>query len=226
MDRISLNLPLRTSQAAANAFSLIELLVVIAIIALLTAFALPAFNSIGQARGVSEAAYQVAAAVEMARSEAITRQTYVWLGFQNQTNSGNIDLRIGMVYSKDGTTTNTTAANLQPIGRAVLIQRVGLVNPSALQVGTNLSGVPSVLTNSSGATFSLGQTGFTNTTVTATPAGEFLLNSLSTTAVPTNGFDSQIAIGLRQFRGTTAGVDNDVAIVIDGSVGIPITYRK
>jgi len=230
MDRINLKLPIRTSQAAANAFSLIELLVVIAIIALLTAFALPAFNSIGQARGVSEAAYQVAAAVEMARSEAITRQTYVWLGLQNQTNSGNQDLRIGMVYSKDGTT-STTAANLQPIGRAVLIQRAGLVDPSVLQVsglpsGTVLSGLPSILANSTGATFSIGQAGFTSTTVTVTPAGEFLLNSPATASATTTGFDPKIAIGLRQFRGTTASVDNDVAIIIDGSVGIPTIYRK
>lgn len=215
-----------TASRLAAGFSLIELLVVVAIIGLLAAFAIPAFNSIGQARGVSEAAYQVAAAVEMARNEAIARQTYVWLGLQNQTTSGNLNLRIGMVFSKDGTTTNTTAANLQPIGRAVLIQRAGLVAPSALQVGTNLSGLPSVLANSSGATFSIGQAGFTNTTVTVTPAGEFLLNSLATATVPTNGFDPQIAIGLRQFRGTTAATNNDVAIVIDGSVGIPITYRK
>jgi len=206
-------------------FSLVELLVVIAIIGLLTAFALPAFSSIGQARGVSEAAYQVSAAIELARSEAIARQTYVWLGFQNQVNFGNQDLRLGMVYSKNGTTT-TAATNLEPLGRATLIQRAGIVNHNGLDVGTNLGSLPSVSGNGAGATFSIAQTGFTNTTITLTPAGEVLLDSLSTNTVPTNGFVPRIAIGLQQFRGTTAATNNDVVVVIDGSVGIPTIYRK
>lgn len=204
---------------------MIELLVVVAIVGLLAALSIPAFTSIGQARGVSEAAYQVAAAIEFARNEAISRQTFAWVGFQDQTNSGSRDLWVGMVYSKDGSTTNMAAANLQPMGRAFMIQRVGLVDTATLQVGTNLSSCASVYTNS-GAAFTVGQRAFAGRTVTVTPAGEFMLASLSGAIVPTNGFDPKIAIGLRGFRGTTPVSDNDVAVVIDGSVGIPTIYRK
>lgn len=204
---------------------MIELLIVVALIALLAALVLPAFTSIGQARGVSEGAFQVAAAIEFARSQAISRQTFAWVGFQDQTNSGSHDLWVGMVYSKDGSTTNMAASNLQPMARAYRIQRVGLVDAAGLEVGTNLSSFANVFTNS-GATFTVGQTAFTGRTVTVTPAGEFMLASLSGASVPTNGFDPNIVIGLRGFRGTSPVLDNDVAVVVDGSVGIPSILRK
>lgn len=207
------------------AFSMIELLVVMAILALLAGFAIPAFTSIGQARGVTEAAYQVAAAIELARSEAVSRQTYVWMGIQPQTNFGNLDLRIGLVYSKDGTATNTAAANLQPVGRAVLIQRVGLAGAAGLGVGTNFAGATDLAGYSAGLTnFQIGQVGFVSgRTITFTPLGEVTTAPSPST---TTGFDPRLVVGLRQTRGTTLMTNNDIAVEIDGSVGIATIYRK
>ena len=213
------------SASGSHAFTLLELLLVIAIIVLLAAAITPVFNSIGQARGVTEAAYQVVAAVDLARSEAVARQTYVWLGLQPQTNSGNLDLRIGLVYSKDGSGTNTASTNLQPIGKATLIQRTALVDPSgwgAGEVGTSL-GTFSSFPVSGGLPFTIGSSAFAGRTVTFTPLGEVMTNSAPSA---TNGFVPRIAIGLRQSRGTTAATGNDIAVVIDGSVGIPTMYRQ
>jgi prepilin-type N-terminal cleavage/methylation domain-containing protein len=209
-----------------RAFSLIELLVVVAIIGLLASLAIPAFNSIGQARGVSEAAYQIASAVELARSEAISRQTFVWMGLQPQTNAGSLDLRVGLVYSKDGTATNTTASNLQPIGRALLLQRVGLagVTSANFDAGTNLAGAADLSGYAGGMTFQIGQANFINkSTVTFSPLGEVTTNANPSSS---DGFDPRIAIGLRQARGTTLMTNNDIAVGIDGSVGTPTIYRK
>ena len=214
-----------SAQKSSSGFTLIELLVVIAIVGLISVFTLPAVNSFGQARGVTEAAYQVAAAVELARSEAITRQTFVWLGLQPQINYGNLDLRIGLVYSKDGSSTNTAPSNLQPIGRSVLLQGVGLVPPDAVVPAS--SPPPVDLSKfSGGISFANGQ--MTNTdkrSLTFTPMGEVTANGSPGT---TGGFDPRLGIGLRQTRGTALGsnVNNDIAVVIDGSVGIPAIYRK
>ena len=213
----------RSRIPSAEGFSLIELLVVVAIIAILAAFAVPAFSSIGQARGVSEAAYQLASTVELARSEAVSRHTFVWMGMQPQTNSGTLDLRIGLVYSKDGTA-NTNATNLQPIGRALLIQRVGLTNAAGLSVGTNLGAPTELCPYSGGATFQIGQMNFSSgRTITFTPLGEATTNA---TPSSTSGFDSRIAVGLQQVRGTTPMANNDIAVVVDGSVGLPTIYQK
>ena len=204
-----------------RAFSLIELLVVVAIIGILAAVAVPAFNSIGQARGVSEAAFQVSAAVELARSEAVARQTFVWLGLQNQTNFGNVDLRVGMVYSKDGSSTNTAQANLQPVARSFVIQRAGVVSSGDIAAGTNLSAMDDLFTNSAGS-FQIANQTLADRILTFTPDGEVLLVRTPGSSTP---FSKQIAVGLKAFRGTTPMTGNDAAVVIDGSTGIPAIFQ-
>ena len=167
-----------------RAFTLIELLVVIAIIIVLASVGVTAFNSIGQARGVTEAANQVSSAVELARSEAVSRQTYVWLSLMNQTNSGSSDLRIGLVYSLDGTT-NTNSTNFAPIAKPRLIQSVTLAGlagsaggkggvgfVSALNPGSNFVTTSLIdLSKSNGVTYSIGRVAFTAPSVTFTPRG-------------------------------------------------------
>ena len=206
-----------------RAFSLLELLVVIAIISLLSSFAIFSFNSIGQARGVTEAAYQFASAVELARSEAISRKTYVWLGIQQETNAGNLNLRVGMVYSKDGSA-STNTSNLQPIGRSLLLQRVGITDALRLDVGAVLTGVTELSMFSQGMGFTIGQAQFNDKrSVTFSPLGEAMTNP---SPAASDGFEPRLAVGLRQAHGTTLMTNNDIAVVIDGSVGLPTIYRK
>jgi type II secretory pathway pseudopilin PulG len=62
-------------------FTLIELLLVIAIIMLMMGLLVPAFNSLKGSRTLAQTAFEISGALEQARSYAMSRNTYVWVGF-------------------------------------------------------------------------------------------------------------------------------------------------
>jgi len=111
-------------------FSLLELLVVVNIAAYLLWLTVPMIFSITSASCVSEAANGISSAVERARSEALTRRTYVWLALQEENNDQLRGIRVGMVASGDGTT-NTNEANLVPLSASQLFRGVGLDDAAA-----------------------------------------------------------------------------------------------
>lgn len=204
-------------------FTFIELLVVLAIFGILASLIVPAFNSIGAARGVVAASYKISEALELARSEAVARRTYVWLGLQDSTNFGNRNLHLGVVYSKDGST-NNSPTNIQAISRSILLENVALVE--LIETGENTPkylGAMALSTNIAGATFSIGSQSFSKKTITFTPAGEAMLTGFPSS---TTSFESQILIGLRACRGITESTNNDIAVVVDSSTGIPAIFRK
>ena len=200
-----------------GAFSLIELLVVMAVISLLAFAAVPAFNSIGRARGVSDAADQVAAAIELARSEAMARRTHAWVGLIARTDAGSDGVQIGVVCSADGTSSGNSA-NLRPLGRASLIKSVALVDSGA-------AGNPSeIASQTDGLNFTIGASSFNaGKSITFTPDGE-----ATTKAAPSasDGFDPLLAVGLAPLKGNSPDTNNRATVVIDGSTGIPRIIRQ
>jgi prepilin-type N-terminal cleavage/methylation domain-containing protein len=199
------------------AFSLIELLVVIAVVGMLAYFAVPAFNAIGRARGVSDAAESIAAALELARTEAIARRTYAWVGFLERTEPGSRGLQVGVICSSDGTT-NTAATNLRPLARAVLLESVVLVDSGA-------AGDPVELASwTGGLAFKAGNVNFdAGKSFTFTPEGEVTALPAPATA---DGFDPLLAVGLAELKGNTPDTANRAAVIIDGATGIPRVIRQ
>lgn len=202
------------------AFSLIEVLVVVAIVVLLASLAVPAVSSMGQSRGVNEAAYQIAAAVEQARAEAISRNTYVWLAIEQTNASGNQDITLGLVASKNGNFSNTSPTNLQPLARPATIQGVLVAAPQS-----SLSNLEDISNHSGGITFSIGSTNFSQgRTLLFSPSGE-----VAKASPPANNpfaFDRLVGIGLQPSRASDEAKQlNQVDVLIDGSVGIPKVKR-
>ena len=176
----------------------------IAIIGLLSAFAIPAFNSIGQARGATEAGFQISSAIELARSEAVGRNTFVWLGLQPETNLGSRDLRVGLVLSKDGTA-NQSQANLVPVTGTILIKQVALVDSPLGE-----------------ANFTVGQVIFEES-LTFSPLGEVFVNPAP---LYDEGFPINLVLEFQQTRGDTLLTSNTATIQIDGSTGLPNIVRQ
>ena len=194
------------------AFSLIELLVVIGIIAILTGLAVPAFQTITQGAASSQAIYNLADFLEVARAEAAARNTYVFVGVVNTTNSNNnAELRVGAVMTRDGTR-DTAAANLTPITKLLRLENFRTVDYNGLsdavkkQISADTSfgamqptqNYVSNYTNYASFTISGQNFGGSTPTLIFTPAGDVV------SAANWNMFLTNTAVGLVATRGTQA----------------------
>lgn len=207
----------------APAFTLLELLVVIAIIGMLAALTVPAVPSILGARGVAKAVEDTSGILELARTEAIARRTYVYVAFLNTTNVfGNSELRIGAVSSLDGST-NTDSSNLRAITKALKIDKTRMAE-SAGELPANVSGLATnarFLTNTVGMAFDVGKEKFPASAIGIifSPTGEALSAAGSLNFIP------QVDIGLVPTRGTapqTSGNNGAVVRYSGGSGNIQI----
>ena len=229
-------------------FTLIELLVVMAILVLLTAAAGPAFNAIMAARGVDSGASNVADFLEMARTEAVTRQTYVWVGISGTDTSGNQTLQMAAAFSVNGSGVDTSSTNVRPFTRLLQVQNVAFTPWSSLKTSTTNSwtaGTPAdvypatPITSGTfgfiggGVHFTNGLTNSPNAILTYTPQGQLTMsgtaNWQSSYGCTLSGtFSPFFGIALRQSHGTAipppgntaAGLTvNDAAVVIDAATG-------
>jgi prepilin-type N-terminal cleavage/methylation domain-containing protein len=210
-----------------NGFTLVELLVVIAIMAILAYLTIPAFSSLSRAQAINQGIYDISSILQLGRSEAVARQTYVWVGFYQSTSANNQpEVTIVATSSLDGST-NMAAANLRNLTRPVQITGVSLTPWTGLNTKTqtvftnttpgNVAPASVVGSNASGMTFPTYTTDFTNT-VTFTPRGEAMLNRTPTSDTP---YDPYIDVSFKQ----PTQSNNDASVVIEGGTGMVQTVR-
>ncbi len=191
-----------------HGFSLVELLTVITILALLTAATVAALPSILGARGLAKAVEDTTGMLELARSEAMARRTYVYVAFLNTNSFGNAEIRIAAVASLDGST-DTNAANLKPLTRAVKIERALMSADIPSAVSTLVSNPSFGMSNVTGLPgFKVDNVDFggSHTGIIFSPNGEALAYATSMSFLP------KVDIGFVATKGMTPQ-DHDGAVV-------------
>jgi len=217
---------------------------VIGIMLILLSASIPAVQNLGVSRGIGTAASQISSALELAKSTAVSRNTYVWVGLATVANEeGNLETCVGVMMSKDGTSTSTTA-NLTAVSKLTAIEHVALANASdlpaslqaklpsdaatenttnkfALNLNNSLATFDFKKPNMPGGKISFGS-GTYNDTILISPQGEIISSATSQSFVP------QIMIGLTQSRKGTSLKDqakDGAVLVFYGGTGQVRVYR-
>ena len=107
------------------------------VIALVAAFAAPALSAIN-GNEVSRAVYNVNDVLNEARSYAMSKNTYVYVGLVSDASTSPSSLVIGMVASTDGTQTFSPGPpSLNPITKIYRLKNIAAVSLPAPSANTN-----------------------------------------------------------------------------------------
>lgn len=229
-----------------HGFSLIELLIVMAIVVLLASLMTPAFNVLSSSGTLSKSASDISGVLEQARTYAMGKSTYVYVGIQevdqvSPTASNGIGrLALAMIASKDGTRpytnspgTLTANTNTTPIGKVRYFENLHLTNAESLVSGTNMTGRPSnnvvdLSTNYSTVTFNWtnGSAKYAFTQVVEfDPQGVARVQNASTYSPAIQNY---IELALIPTHGNIAPAKvpaNQAAVQINGLTGAVRVYR-
>lgn len=127
--RVTILLPPTVPQN--RGFSLIELLSVIALIAILTTLAIPSLGGLRSAGAMNSAALNISLLLEQARTFAMANNTYVWVGFYEDSINGT--LSVAAVSGTSGSVSDIGSANtLRPLIKPQLYENIRLQSVSGL----------------------------------------------------------------------------------------------
>lgn len=230
-----------------EAFSLTELLLVTAITATLMGLAAPALTAFKGAGDLTRAAYDIAGSLESARSYAIARNTYVWVGFFEEGAfsadpgiAGTGEIVVAAVASRDGTKIYDPAGfaalpgdAIVPINRRMKIANIRLKTlPGGSGTGGDFEGRPAVegggaqigdISPGTGSRtpFVAGPYTFSKV-IEFNPRGEARVNNES------SPLQRVIEIGLQRAHGASADAANAnvAAIQVTGVAGNVKIYRR
>lgn len=201
-----------------HAFSMIELLVVMAIMALLLGSSVLGLSS-NQGQAFTKQAYDLREILASAKTTAMAKNTFVWVGFGPSLTDGQKSLVVTAFASRNGLN-DSSASNLNPLMRpynfanftlAKLGQKIGNQD----QTGIDLSSTPSswVLPAQKvgGNSISLTQS------ILFSPTGQCFL-----TADPL----AYIDIGMKPTRGEIINDDNKAALQVSGLTSQVRLFRE
>ncbi len=160
----------RKSLRKQSGFSLVEMMCVLAIISIMASFAWPAIVGIVSGDRLSNNAYQLSNVVQQARSEAVARHTYVWVGFYSYKDANGVPaVMVASVCGNSGLSTDLQNNNFTVETKPTILRNVSLAASTAY---TSLPGFDSSVTTTDVALygysfpFTLNVGGKTNVTFT------------------------------------------------------------
>lgn len=220
-------------------FTLLELLVVMAIISILAATTGLAISSLMTAGRLSKATSDIASTMQLARSYAMSKNTYVYLGIQevdamNPTPSDGFGrLVIAVIASKAGTRATNFSSGLVGLGKVQVLEGVHLARVDSLKTDGNMSRRPADL--DLGSDDSKSQAPFTwpfegapqyrfSRVLEFDPQG---VVRVQTNAAGSSSVVPYIEIALVSAKGNTVSStsSNQAAIQINGITGIIRVFR-
>lgn len=121
-------------------FTLIELLIVVAVLAVLASLAAPSFATFIKNTRLSTASTQLVTDLNLARSEAIKRNTHVLVCARNTAGTdcaASTDWRVGWLVCIEGATANQCAASTSTVPNPIVIR--GALNSELTLTYSNLT---------------------------------------------------------------------------------------
>jgi prepilin-type N-terminal cleavage/methylation domain-containing protein len=113
-------------------FSLVELLCVMAVISVLASLAWPALTGLVSGDRLTNNAYQLSGLIQEARSVAVARHTYVWLGLYSSTSAGGApSLTVVTVAGNSGLTTDLQNNNFALVAKPAILRNVTIATASS-----------------------------------------------------------------------------------------------
>jgi len=224
---------------------------VIGIIVLLASLLTPAFNALSGAGTLTQSASDISSYLEQARSYAMGKNTYVYVGLQEidvlnaQSASPTITSGVGRVvvatvYSQDGmrpytNTPGAMTAGILPVGKLRFFDNLHITNASSLTNGANMTSrhmesslVTDLSTNTSQITFKwtngANQYTFANV-IEFDPQG---IPRVQTSTTYSSAIQPYLELPLIQCHGNTAPATipaNQAAIQLNGLTGAVRVYR-
>jgi prepilin-type N-terminal cleavage/methylation domain-containing protein len=156
--------PIARASSNVQGFSLIELLVVLAVMSIMATLAAPVLKSLMVAGKLSLATSGVSSVLTQARSYAMAKNTYVYVGIQEvdgvqpSSSNGIGDLAVAVVASLDGarpytsTSGSLATSDITLIEKPQLFSGVHLTSSASLSNGAIMTSRPSASVDLSGAT--------------------------------------------------------------------------
>ncbi len=127
-----------------SGFSLVEMMCVLAIISIMASFAWPAIVGIVSGDRLSNNTYQLSDLIQQARSEAVARHTYVWVGFQSSKDANGVPtIMVASVAGNSGMTSDLQSGNITLEAKPTTLRNVAITGATSY---TTLPGFDSSVT--------------------------------------------------------------------------------